>query len=173
MAAAGVAIGALWTWLAPSIHGLVVVTKSDRRVHEYLGNEADHYFDSAVIMAGLLVGLGVVSAVLVWQWRQRRGPAMVIGLTVGGVAAAAAAVGTGTGLARLRYAHTDIEGVPADHKVHYITEAPSAFLGNGPLHVLMVLILPAAAAAITYAMMAAASAHDDLGVESSVPKTVG
>ena len=107
-AATGVAVGALWTWLAPSIHGFVAVTKSGKRVHDYLGNETDHYFDSAVIMAGLLVGLGVVSAVLAWQWQQRRGPAMVIGLVVGNVAAAAAAVGTGTGLARLRYGHTDI-----------------------------------------------------------------
>ena len=73
MTAVGVAAGALWVLLAPPVHGVVVVTKSGKRVHEYVGNEADHFFDSAVMMAGLLVGLGVVSAVLVWQWRQRRG----------------------------------------------------------------------------------------------------
>ena len=47
------------------------------------------------------------------------------------------------------------------------------FFGHAPLQVLTVLLLPAAAAVLTYAMMAAASAHDDLGVESSVPETVG
>jgi hypothetical protein len=172
MAIAGAAAGAVWAWLAPAVHGVVVVTKSGKRVHEYLGNEADHYFDSAVTMAGLLVGLGVVSAVLMWQWRQRRGPAMVIGLTAGGVAAAAAATGTGAGLVRLRYGHTDIEGVPGDHKIHYITEAPAVFFGHTPLQVVTILLLPAAAAALTYAMMAAASAHDDLGVEASVSDTV-
>ena len=173
LAAAGVAVGAVWAWLAPSVHGVVAVTKSGKRVHDYLGNEADHYFDSAVIMAGLLVGLGVVSAVLVWQLRQRRGPGMVMGLIVGGMAAAAAAVGTGSGLARLRYGHIDIEAVAADQKIHYITEAPSALFGHSPLQVLTTLLLPVGAAALTYAMMAAASAHDDLGVESSVPETVG
>ncbi len=91
MAVAGVAAGALWAWLAPPIHSAAAVTKSGKRVQQYLGNEADHYFDAAVMMAGLLVGLGVVAAVLVWQWRQRRGPGMVIGLTAGGLAAAAAA----------------------------------------------------------------------------------
>jgi len=172
MALAGVAAGAVWAWLAPASHSAVVVTKSGKRLHEYLGNEADHYFDSAVMMVGLLVGLAVVTAVLVWQWRQRRGPAMVIGLTAGGVALAAAATGTGAGLVRLRYGHTDIGAVAADHKLHYITEAPAVFLGHTPLQVLTVLLLPAAAAALTYGMMAAASAHDDLGVKPSVPETV-
>jgi len=171
MAVAGVAAGAAWTWLAPPVHGVVVVTKSGKRVHEYLGNEADHYFDSAVIMSGLLIGLGVVSAVLVWHWRQRRGPGMTIGLTAGGLAAAAAAAGTGAGLARFRYGRIDIQSIPADRKIHYITEAPAVFFGHTPLQVLTILLLPAAAATLTYAMMAAASAYDDLGVESSVRDT--
>jgi hypothetical protein len=33
-------------------------------------------------------------------------------------------------------------------------------------------VLPAAMAALTYAVMAAASAYDDLGVGSSLPETV-
>lgn len=172
MALAGMVLGGVWAFLAPPVHGVVVVTKSDKRVHEYLGNEADHFFDSAVMMAGLLVALGVVTAVLVWQWRQRRGPAMVVGLTVGGVAAAVAAAGTGAGLMRLRYGHIDIDAVPADHKIHYITEAPGVFFGHSALNVLTTLLLSAAAAALTYGMMAAASAHDDLGAAPSVSETV-
>jgi Protein of unknown function (DUF2567) len=172
MAAAGVGAGAVWAWLAPAIHGFVAVTKSGKRVHDYLGSEADHFFDSAVMMTGLLFGLGVVSAVLAWQWRRRRGPAMAIGLSAGGLAAAAAAAATGAGLVRFRHGHTVIESVPADHKIHYITEAPAVFFGHTPLQVLTFLLLPAAVAALTYAMMAAASAHDDLDVESSVPATV-
>ena len=61
MAVAGMAIGALWTWLAPPVHSAAAVTKSGKRVHQYLGSEADHYFDAAVMLAGLLVGLGVVA----------------------------------------------------------------------------------------------------------------
>jgi Protein of unknown function (DUF2567) len=71
--------GAPTTRLAASIHGIVVVTKSGKRVHADLGNEVDHYFDSAVMMTGMLVGLGVVSAVLVWQWRPHRGPRSRLG----------------------------------------------------------------------------------------------
>lgn len=172
MAVAGVVLGGLWAWLAPPVHSAAVVTKSGRRVQQFLGNEADHYFDAAVLMAGLLVGLGVVAAVLVWQWRQRRGPAMVIGLTAGGLAAAAAATGTGAGIVRIRYGHFDIDAVPGDHKVHYVTEAPAVFFGHTPLQVMTLLLLPAVAAVLTYAMMAAASAHDDLGRKPSVPETV-
>lgn len=172
MAVAGVVAGALWAWLAPASHSDAVVTKSGKRLHEYLGPETDHYFDSAVMMLGLLAGLAVISAVLVWQWRQRRGPSMVIGLTAGGVALAATATGTGAGLVRLRYGHTDIGAVPADHKIHYMTEAPGVFFGHTPLQVLTVLLLPAAVAALTYGMMAAASARDDLGVQGSVPETL-
>ncbi|MGE5693882.1 MAG: DUF2567 domain-containing protein [Candidatus Sericytochromatia bacterium] len=167
MAAAGVVLGLLWAWLAPPIHSAAAVTKSGKRIQQYLGNEADHYFDAAVLLAGLLVGLGVVVAVLVWQWRQQRGPAMVVWLTVGGMAAAAAAAGVGAGLVRIRYGHFDIDAVPDDHKLHYVTQAPAVFFGHSPLQVLTVLLLPAVAAILTYAMMAAASAHDDLGVGPS------
>ena len=172
MGVAGVAAGAVWAWIAPASHSAVVVNKSGKRLHEYLGNEADHYFDSAVMMVGLLAGLAIVGAVLAWQWRQRRGPAMVLRLVVGGLALAAVATGTGAGLVRLRYGHTDIGAVAADHKVHYIIEAPAAFFGHAPLQVLTVILVPAAMAALTYGMMAAASAHDDLGVKPLVPETV-
>ena len=169
MAAAGVGAGALWACLAPPIHSAVAVTKAGKRVQEYLGDEVDHYFDAAMMMVGLLVAVAVVTAVLVWRWRQRRGPAMVLSLTAGGLAAAAAATGTGAGLARIRYGHFDIDAVPADHKLHYVTQAPAVFFGHPPLQVLTVLLLPAAVAALTYAILAAL-AHNDLGVESSVPE---
>ena len=172
MAVAGVAAGALWAWLAPPIHSAVAVTKAGKRVHQYVGHEADHYFDAAVMMAGVLAGLAVVTAVLVWQWRQRRGPAMVLSLTAGGLAAAAAATSTGAGLVRIRYGHFDIDAVPADHKLHYVTEAPAVFFGHTPWQVLTILLLPAAVAALTYAMLAVASAHDDLGAEHSVAEAV-
>ena len=64
----------------------------------------------------------------------------------GGGAAAAAAAGTGAGLVRIRYGHFDIDAVPADHKLHYVTQAPAAFFGHTPLQVLTVLLLPAVAA---------------------------
>ena len=54
LAVAGALVGALWAWLAPPIHGVVALTQSGERVHDYLGNEADHFFVAAFLMLGLL-----------------------------------------------------------------------------------------------------------------------
>jgi hypothetical protein len=175
LALAGVLVGGLWTLLAPPVHGAVALTKSGERIHVYLGNEADHFFVSAVIMIGMLTAVAVMSAVLVWQWRQHRGPWMVVALTFGGVAAAGAATAVGAALARLRYGFVDIAGAPVspDHRVHYVTEASSVFFGHTPLQAVATLLVPAVAATLTYASMVAGSAHDDLGVDTSVPERAG
>ena len=65
------------------------------RVHDYLGNESEHFFDAPCLMLGLLTVLAVVAPVLAWQWRQHRGPGMVVGLSTGMVTAAAAATAIG------------------------------------------------------------------------------
>jgi hypothetical protein len=173
MALAGALIGAVWVGLAPAVHSAVALTKAGQRVHVYLGNEADHFFVSAVIMGGLLVAVAVVAAVMVWQWRRHRGPRMVIALTLGGVAEAGAGTGVGAGLARLRYGAVDIAGAPISpaHRVHYVTEAASVFFGHTPVQALATLVAPAVAAVLTYAALAAGSARDDLGVASSVRET--
>ena len=175
MAIAGVLIGLLWFALAPPVHGAVALTKSGKRVHVYLGNEADHFFVSAVIMVGMLAAVAVVAAVLMWQWRAHRGPPMVIALTLGGLAEAGAATGVGAALARVYYGVVDVAGAPIspEHRVHYVTEAATVFFGHTPLQALATLLAPAAAATMTYAALAAGSAHDDLGVKPSVPETAG
>ena len=171
----GVLLGAVWAGVAPPVHGAVALTKAGERVHVYLGNEADHFFVAAVMMVGLLVAAAVVSAVAVWQWRSHRGPWMVVGLILGGVAAAGAATAVGAALGWLRYGAVDIAGAPVspEHRVHYVTEAPSVFFGHGPLQAAATLLLPAVAAALTYGAMAAAAADDDLGVNPSVAQTAG
>jgi Protein of unknown function (DUF2567) len=173
MALAGALIGVLWVGLAPPVHGAVVLTKAGERVHVYLGNEADHFFVSAVIMVGLLVSTAVVAAVLVWQWRRHRGPWMVVALTLGGLAAAGAATAVGAALGWMRYGVVDVAGAPIspEHRVHYVTEAPTVFFGHAPLQALATLVIPAVAATLTYAAIAAGSSHDDLGVSPSVPET--
>ena len=92
---AGALVGALWAWLAPPIHGVVALTKSGERVKAYLGNEADHFFIAAFLIVGMLGALAVVAAVLLWQWRAHRGPAMVAALAIGVAVAAGAAAGVG------------------------------------------------------------------------------
>ncbi len=171
---AGVLVGALWAWLAPPIHGVVALTKSGERVKAYLGNEADHFFISAFLLVGMLGAVAVVAAVLLWQWKAHRGPAMVAALAIGAAAATGAAAGVGALLVRLRYGTLDIAGAPVspEHRVHYVVEAPAVFFGHSPLHIAATLLLPAAAAALVYALLAVSTQRDDLGAWPPVDEPV-
>jgi len=162
---AGALVGALWAWLAPSIHGVVALTKSGERVKAYLGNEADHFFVSAFLIVGMLGAVAVVAAVLTWQWKTHRGPAMVGALSIGAAAATGAAAGVGALLVRLRYGAIDVAGAPVspEHRVHYVVEAPAVFFGHSPLNIAATVLLPAAAAALVYALLAVSTQRDDLG----------
>jgi hypothetical protein len=161
----GALVGALWAWLAPPIKGAVALTHSGERLHEYLGSEADHFFVSAFLMLGLLNVVAAVAAVLVWQWRPHRGPAMVTGLCTGMVIAAGAAAAVGVLLAHLRYGTPNFAAAPVSHEhpLFYVTEAPSVFFGPSWLQSACTLLLPAATAALVYAVPVAATARDDLG----------
>jgi hypothetical protein len=162
---AGVVIGGLWAFIAPPIRAVVAITRSGERVHDYLGTESEHFFDAPCLLLGLLTVLAVVAAVLVWQWREQRGPSMVIGLTIGMVAAAAAASATGAALVRLSYGALNFDAVPLSGKpsVAYVIQAPPVFFSDEVLSVATTLMWPAAVAALVYAVLAAADARDDLG----------
>jgi hypothetical protein len=162
---ASAVLGALWVLLAPPVHGVVALTKGGERVHTYLGNEADHFFVAAVMMLGMLTVLAVVSAVLVWQWRAHRGPAMVAALSVGSALGALAAAGVGAVLARLRYGVVDFDAVPLtpDDRIAYFTQAPSVVFGHAPWQMATGVLVPAAAAALVYGLLALSTVRDDLG----------
>jgi hypothetical protein len=176
---AGVLVGGLWAWIAPPIHGVVALTHGGERLHDYLGDEPDHFFVAAFLMLGLLNVVAAVAAVLAWQWRAHRGPGMVAGLCAGVVIAAAAAVGVGVLLVHLRYGAVDFATVPVshDHPVYYFTEAPPVFFGRTPWQIACTLLLPASTAALVYAVPVAATARDDLGgypaVDPSYPQPAG
>ena len=102
----------------------------------YLGNEADHFF----VAAFLIVGIGwrgrVVAAVLLWQWRAHRGPAMV--RRAGDRCRRPPRVPPQASvrvLVRSRYGAIDIAAAPVspEDRVHYVVEAPSVFFGHSPL----------------------------------------
>ncbi len=167
---AGALIGGLWAWIAPAIHGVVALTHTGERVHDYLGNESGHFFDAPCLMLGLLTFVAIVAPVLVWQWRESRGPGMVIGLVIGLVTGAAAAAAVGAALVHLRYGALNFDAIPlsADHKLAYVVEAPPVFFSQAWLSAAATLIWPAGIAALVYAVIAAGSAHDDLGSRPSV-----
>lgn len=170
-AAAGATAGLLWAQIAPPIHGAVALTRDGERVQAYLGDEGEHFFVAPFLVLGLLGVLAVVAATLAWQWRAHRGPAMVAGLSVGLVAAAALAVLVGAQLVHRRYGLLDIQAAPVspEHRVHYFTEAPPVFFGHTPLQIATVLLLPAAVAALVYALCATWTPRDDLGGHPPVP----
>lgn len=165
VAATGVAIGGLWAWIAPPIRAVVAITRAGERVHDYLGSESGHFFDAPCLLLGLLTVLAVVGTVLVWQRREHRGPAMVLGLSLGMVLAAAAAAGTGALLVRLRYGALNFDAVPLSGRpsVAYVTQAPPVFFCLDLTQVAVTLMWPAGIAALVYALLAAADARDDLG----------
>lgn len=161
----GALVGGLWAWLAPPLHAVIALTHDNQRLHDYLGGEGEHFFVAAFLMLGLLNVVAAVAAVLAWQWRSHRGPGMVTGLCVGVVAASAVAIGVGVFLAHLRYGTVNFAAVPVSHEhpVFYFTEAPPVFFGASHLQMACTLFIPAATAALVYAVPAAATARDDLG----------
>lgn len=175
---AGALGGALWASIAPPIHGVVALTREGERLHDYLGDESEHFFVAPFLMLGLLNVVAAVAAVLAWQWRAHRGPGMVAGLCTGAVIAASAAAGVGMLLVHLRYGAVNFAAAPVthDHPFYYFTEAPPVFFGRRYLQIACTLLLPATTAALVYAVPAAGTARDDLGgypaVDPSYPQTV-
>lgn len=165
LALTGAAIGALWAWLAPPVHGVVALTKDGERVRAHLGAEADHFFVAAFLLIGMLCAMAVIGAVLVWQWRAHRGPVMVAALAVGAAGAAGVTAGVGAALVHWRYGSIDVGAAPIspDHRVHYVIEAPPVFFGHSPMLIAVTLLFPAAIAALVYALIAVSIARDDLG----------
>lgn len=165
LTATGVLIGALWAWLAPSIHGVMALTRAGERVQTYLGNESDNFFVSAFLMLGLLWVVAVIAPVWVWQWRAHRGPLLVAALSVGAVLCAVVATTVGALLVRMRYPVVHLETAPVtpDDRVYYYTEAPAVFFGQAPLQMAATLLVPAATVALVYAMFAVSTVRDDLG----------
>ncbi|WP_019698974.1 DUF2567 domain-containing protein, partial [Mycobacterium avium] len=156
---------ALWAWIVPPVRAVVALTRSGERVHDYLGNESEHFFVAPTLLLGLLTVLAVVASVAAWQSRRHRGPATVAVLSVAMATAALIAAAVGAGLVRLRYGALDFDAVPLGRSpsVAYVIQAPPVFFSDGPLQIAVSLMWPAGIAALVYAVRAAADARDDLG----------
>lgn len=162
---AGAIVGALWAWLAPPIQGVVALTRAGDRVRAYVGSDSDHFFLGAFLQIGLLGALAVIGTVLVWQWRAHRGPFQVAAVACGMAAGAGVSAGVGAALVHWRYGGIDVDAAPVSegNRVHYVLEAPAVFFGHGPLVIAAGILLPAAVAALTYALLTASTSRDDLG----------
>lgn len=162
---AGGLLGALWAVIAPPIHGVIALTRHGERVQAYLGGEGEHFFVAPALLLGLLAVLAVVATAAGWQWTAHRGPGMVAGLSVGLLAGTALALLIGAVLVHRRYGEVTIDAAPVgpEQRTYYFVEAPPVLFGHQPLQVAATLLLPAATAALAYALCATWSPRDDLG----------
>jgi hypothetical protein len=155
LAAAGAPLGLLWSWLAPSVpvinagqNGIVV---NDPSPEEYIA--ADAWFT----LVGF--GFGLIAAVLIWLLLRRdRGPALVLGVTFGGLACALVAwqVGRLVGL--------------SDWNRWQDTSAPGETYARPPdLHAHGALLVIAFAAVIVTTLLAGWSNDPDLDLPGAKP----
>lgn len=141
-------LGAIaWGFLAPAEHFLVVAP--DRGAA--LTGESNHQFDSIAIFVCIATLLGLLTAVVSWQWRSMRGPMAFIGLLVGSGIGAVVMLYAGEFVARLHYPHVD-----APKLDHIIAVAPE-------IGTMMVLIVQPLVASLGILILASLSPTDDLG----------
>ena len=113
----------------------------------------------------MLGAVAVVAAVLLWQWRPHRGPAMVAALAIGVARppGAAAGVGARPGAVALRgdrhRGGAGVAGAPRALR----RRGARGVLRASPLQIAATLLFPAAVAALVYALLAVSTQRDDLG----------
>ncbi|MCS0636428.1 DUF2567 domain-containing protein [Streptomyces sp. LP05-1] len=91
VALGGVALGLLWLWLAPRVPLI-----SDSRAVFLKESEGENAVGADGTFALLGLGLGVLSAAVVFWFRRRGGVAVVVGLALGGLAGSFLGWGLGT-----------------------------------------------------------------------------
>ena len=121
---AGVPVGLLWASLAPRI--TVVVERSAVDVVDTYGDgfiAVDGYYLAAVLLAGSVGGL------LAWRLGAAHGPAVVVGLTTGGLAAAWVAMLVGEWADGTPLQDLVAAGVRGRHELAVQLRSTSALLG--------------------------------------------
>ncbi|RZS34860.1 uncharacterized protein DUF2567 [Herbihabitans rhizosphaerae] len=143
----GMAIGWLWSRLAPGVRlrvredGLLVPLQA----------ESYHRFDDLVLLTLFALAAGVVTGVAVWFMRERRGPVIMIAAVLGGAVAAWLAVTTGVSFAEGRFA------VDAPPKIgDIVTQAPR-------IESYWPIVAWPMTTALAYGLLAAWNGRDDLG----------
>lgn len=143
----GLPLAWVWSRLAPP---QVSVVQADRTLAA-VPPESQHRFDDLALFVLLGVAAGVLSALVVWLMRQRRGPLLLLALAAGSLLAAWLAMRLGLSFTASRYAA--VGGSDPDSVVSAAARLESAW----------VLIAQPLAAVLTYGVAAAANGLDDLG----------
>ncbi|MEU7902414.1 DUF2567 domain-containing protein [Actinoplanes sp. NPDC049118] len=155
LAVAGAPLGLLWSWIAPSVpvinagqNGIVV---NDPSPEEYIA--ADAWFTL------LGFGFGLIAAVLIWLLLRRdRGPALVLGVTFGGLACALVAWQVGR-----------LVGLSAWNEWQDTSAAGDTYARPPDLHAHGALLVVAFAAVIVTTLLAGWSNDPDLDLPGAKP----
>ena len=148
VAVLGVPIAFLWSWIAPAERMRVIAADGTRAALEL---ESWHRFDDLAIFGFLLLGLGLLTGIVVWLLRERRGPVVFVAAVAGATLAGWLAMQMGTGLATSDYT---VSTPPALGSVVEI--APQLETG-------WVLLIAPFAVSTVYGLLAAWNGRDDLG----------
>jgi hypothetical protein len=132
----GAPVGLLWAALAPRV--TVEISGDDVQVVDTFGDgfiAVDAWFLAAVLLAGLVGG------VLAWRLDAEHGPAVVLGLVVGGLAAAWIASRVGGEVDRVTARQLVESGVQGRRELAVRLRATSALLGWPIASLLAFLVL--------------------------------
>lgn len=143
----GIPLGLLWSRLAPPER--VLVQEGNQAVPLLL--ESWHRFDDLAIFGMLGLAAGVCTGVAVWLLRERRGPVILLGATLGAVLGAWLAFRLGVAFAN---SHYPLPGAPRVNSV--IDLAPR-------IESSCVIVAQPLTTALVYGLLAGWNGRDDLG----------
>ncbi|ANZ38524.1 hypothetical protein BBK82_23145 [Lentzea guizhouensis] len=83
----GMAGAFVWAWLAPP--QTKVASPQEGVGFQPYGVESYHRLDALMVFVVIGLGAGLVTGIAVWMLRQRRGPVVMLAMTLGSLAAAA------------------------------------------------------------------------------------
>lgn len=148
VAVLGVPLAFLWSRIAPPERMRVIATDGTLAPLEL---ESWHRFDDLAIFGFLMLGLGLLTGIVAWLFRERRGPVVFVAAVAGAVLAGWLAMQMGTGLATSLYS---ITAAPALGSV--IEVAPRLDTG-------WVLLVAPFGVSTVYGLLTAWNGRDDLG----------
>lgn len=148
VAVIGAPIAFLWSRIAPPERMRVISTDGTLAPLEL---ESWHRFDDLAIFGFLMLGIGLLTGIVAWLFRERRGPVVFVAAVAGAVLAGWLAMEMGPRLANSHYA---ITSAPALGSV--IEVAPRLETG-------WVLLVAPFAVSTVYGLLTAWNGRDDLG----------
>ncbi len=148
VAVLGVPVAFLWSWIAPPERVRVVSVRGDLAPLEL---ESWHRFDDLAVFGFLMLGIGLLTGIVAWLFRERRGPVVFLAAVAGSVLAGWLAMQMGPGLATSHYSLTS---APALASV--IELAPR-------LETAWVLLVAPFGVSTAYGLLTAWNGRDDLG----------